>query len=216
MKNKLYYQFAGSCSLLLFAFLSYVVKFYPSWFQSFDSFFATLLYEMRPHLNGFFLWITQFANPVPLTILVVAVLVVLLYGKQYTEAIWLSMGVIGISGILNPLFKLFFMRERPALEHLVSEHSLSFPSGHAAASMVFYGSLILLVPIFIEAKALRWLAQAILVFLVLAIGFSRVYLGVHFPTDIIGGYTLSLSWLLLTFPIYQEQRFIWRFKNKQH
>lgn len=216
MKNKLYYQFAGSCSLLLFAFLSYVVKFYPSWFKPFDAFLSTPLYEIRPNLNGFFLWITQFANPVTLVILFVAVLAVLLYGKQYTEAIWLSGGVIGIAGILNPLFKLFFMRERPSLEHLVSEHSLSFPSGHAAASMVFYGSLILLIPIFIDSKSLRWLLQAILGFTILAIGMSRVYLGVHFPTDIIGGYALSLSWLLLTFPIYQEQRFIWRFKNKQH
>ena len=216
MKNKLYYQFAGSCSLLLFAFLSYVMKFYPSWIQPFDTFLAEPLYQLRPTLSGFFLWITQFANPIPLVILFLAVLVILLYGKQYTEAIWLSGGVILGAGILKPALKLFFLRERPTLEHLVTEHSFSFPSGHAVASMVFYGSLILLLPIFVENKQLRWFLQGLLGLIILSIGMSRIYLGVHYPSDILGGYALSLSWLLLTFPLYQEQRFIWRFKNKQY
>lgn len=149
-------------------------------------------------------------------ILFLAVLVILLYGKQYTEAIWLSGGVILVAGILNPVLKLFFLRERPTLEHLVTEHSFSFPSGHAVASMVFYGSLILLLPIFVENKQLRWFLQGLLGLIILSIGMSRIYLGVHYPSDILGGYVLSLSWLLLTFPLYQEQRFIWRFKNKQY
>ena len=216
MKNKLYYQFAGSCSLLLFAFLSYVVKFYPKWFQPFDTFLTTPLYQARPRLNGFFLWITQFANPIPLMILFLAVVIVLLYGKRYAETLWLSSGVILIAGLLNPVFKLFFARPRPALAHLVSEHSFSFPSGHASGSMIFYGGVILLLPSLIESKNLRLFLQIFLGLVILAIGMSRVYLGVHYPTDIIGGYTLSLSWLLLTYPIYEKQRFIWRFKNKQN
>ncbi|MGI6154775.1 MAG: phosphatase PAP2 family protein, partial [Enterococcus lemanii] len=124
---------------------------------------------------------------------------------------------IGIAGVLNPLLKLFFNRTRPStLAPLITEHSLSFPSGHATASMVLYGSLFFLLPLFIDSKFVQYALRSLLVLIILSIGVSRIYLGVHFPTDIIGGFSLSLSWLLLTFPIYQEKRFIWRFQNKQH
>ncbi|MHC5268521.1 phosphatase PAP2 family protein [Enterococcus sp. LJL98] len=216
MKQKLYYQFAGSCSLLVFAFLGYVVKFYPQWFHRFDTFFTTPLYQARPNFQSFFLWITQFANPLPIILLFLAISMVLLYGKQYAEVLWLSSGMVLIAGLFNPLFKLFFARPRPDLTHLVTEHSHSFPSGHAASSMVFYGALILLLPNLLHKQPIRLFLQGLLVLIILAIGCSRIYLGVHYPTDILGGYTLSLGWLLLTYPIYEKQRFIWRFKNKQN
>ncbi|MBM7709104.1 phosphatase PAP2 family protein [Enterococcus lemanii] len=216
-KNKLYYQFAGSCFLLFFTFLGYTVKFYPQWLKPFDTWVIEQIGSLRPQLTAFFLWITQFANPLTVVLLGLTLLFVLLYGKQYAEVIWLSGGVIGIAGGLNPLLKLFFNRTRPSiLAPLITEHSLSFPSGHATASMVLYGSLFFLLPLFIDSKFLQYALRSLLVLIILSIGVSRIYLGVHFPTDIIGGFSLSLSWLLLTFPIYQEKRFIWRFQNKQH
>ncbi len=216
-KNKLYYQFAGSCFLLFFTFLGYTVKFYPQWLKPFDTWVIEQIGSLRPQLTSFFLWITQFANPLTVVLLGLALLFVLLYGKQYAEVIWLSGGVIGIAGVLNPLLKLFFNRTRPStLAPLITEHSLSFPSGHATASMVLYGSLFFLLPLFIDSKFVQYALRSLLVLIILSIGVSRIYLGVHFPTDIIGGFSLSLSWLLLTFPIYQEKRFIWRFQNKQH
>ncbi|GGI65442.1 phosphatase PAP2 family protein [Enterococcus alcedinis] len=216
MKNKLYYQFAGSCFLLILTVLGYFVKSFPKVLQPFDQWVTGLVYNANDTLTPFFLWITQFANPLTIIILFLAILFVLLFGKQYAEAIWLSLSVIGISGVINPLLKLAFGRERPALEHLVSEHSLSFPSGHATASMILYGSLIFLLPLFIENKTLRLGLQILLGLVIFTIGLSRIYLGVHYPTDIIGGYSLALGWLLWSFPIYQEKRFIWRFQSKQN
>ena len=215
MKNKLYIQFAGSLSLVLFAFLGYVIKFYPTWIASFDQTITDWVRHLSPSRTSFFRWITQFANPIPIILLVAAVTFVLIYGKRYTETIWLTGGFIVISGIANPLLKLVFMRERPTIKHLVVEHSYSFPSGHATSSMVFYGALLLLLPIFIKHKPLLRTIQVLLGIFILLIGISRIYLGVHFPSDILAGFALSLGWLLLTYPIFHEQRFIWRFKNKQ-
>jgi Membrane-associated phospholipid phosphatase len=215
MKNKLYVQFAGSLSLVLFAFLGYVIKFYPSWIAPFDQTITDWVRHLSPSWTGFFMWITQFANPIPITILVASVTFVLIYGKRYTETIWLTGGFILIAGIANPLLKLVFTRERPTIEHLVIEHSYSFPSGHAASSMLFYGSLLLLLPIFIKNKPVLRIIQILLGILIFSIGTSRIYLGVHFPSDILAGFSLGLGWLLLTYPIFHEQRFIWRFKNKQ-
>ncbi|KAF1303351.1 phosphatase PAP2 family protein [Enterococcus sp. JM9B] len=215
MKNKVYTQFIGSCFLLLFVFLGYVVKFYPQWVSGFDSVLTDLVRSPYPHWNDFYLWITKFGNPSTVIILTLAFLIVLAIGKHYAETAWLGIGVLGIAGILNPLIKLVFTRERPTLLHLVTEHSYSFPSGHSTGSMVLFGTLIFLVPTLFTSTTARWIARIFLGFIILAIGISRIYLGVHFPSDIIGGYSLGLGWLFLTYPLYQKFRVILTFKKKR-
>ncbi|MGX7133449.1 phosphatase PAP2 family protein [Enterococcus songbeiensis] len=215
MKNKVYTQFIGSCFLLLFVFLGYVVKFYPQWVSGFDSVLTDLVRSPYPHWNDFYLWITKFGNPSTVIILTLAFLIVLAIGKRYAETAWLGIGVLGIAGILNPLIKLVFTRERPTLLHLVTEHSYSFPSGHSTGSMVLFGTLIFLVPALFTSTTARWIARIFLGFIILAIGISRIYLGVHFPSDIIGGYSLGLGWLFLTYPLYQKFRVILTFKKKR-
>ncbi|MCD1024903.1 phosphatase PAP2 family protein [Enterococcus sp. SMC-9] len=215
MKHKLYYQFAGSCSLLLFVFLGYVVKFYRQWLTGFDNFITSILRSGYPTWNSFFIWITKFANPATIVILALAFLFLFYRGKYYAEALWLFINVGLVSGIVNPLIKLVFQRERPTLEHLVSEHSFSFPSGHACASMILYGTLIFILPGLLKNKQILLGLQIMLGILIVLIGTSRIYLGVHFPSDIIGGYSLALGWLCLTYPYFSEKRFAWRFKNQQ-
>jgi len=197
MHKKLYFQFSGSCFLLLFVFLGYLVKFYPTWLVSFDETLTRIIRSGYPFWTPFFLWVTKFANPTTIILLFLAVLAVLVINKYYAEALWLSIGTIGIAGLSNPLIKLVFLRERPTLEHLVTESSFSFPSGHSTGSMVFYGTLLFLVPV------------------MGCIGISRIYVGVHFPSDVLGGFCVGLSWLLLTYPYYLQKRFVWRFTRKQ-
>ncbi|KAF1296688.1 phospholipid phosphatase [Enterococcus sp. JM4C] len=215
MKNKLYYQYAGSSALLILVFLGYVVRFYPSWLQGFDSVLTSVIRHPYPNWNSFYLWVTKFGNPSTMVILTAAFLLVLLMGKRYAEALWLTINVGLIGGLVNPLIKLVFLRQRPTLEHLVLETSYSFPSGHSNASMLLFGTLIFMTPLFIQHKQVRLVVQILLGCLILSIGVSRVYLGVHFPSDVLGGFCLGLSWLLLTYPIYEEKRFVWRFKSKQ-
>ncbi|WP_122645842.1 phosphatase PAP2 family protein [Enterococcus mediterraneensis] len=215
MKNKLYIQFAGSCFLLIFVFLGYVVKFYPKWLAGFDNTITSFVRMPYPAWNSFYLWITKFGNPSSVVILALAFLVVLVAGKHYAETVWLGVGVLGIAGVLNPLIKFVFLRERPTLEHLVTEHSYSFPSGHSTGSMVLFGTLLFLVPVFFHNTVGQWAARIVLGFLILSIGISRIYLGVHFPSDVLGGYTLGLGWLCLSYPLYQKQKVVWLFKRRQ-
>ncbi|WP_312498184.1 phosphatase PAP2 family protein [Enterococcus sp.] len=215
MQKKLYYQYAGSCFLLLFVFLGYIVKFYPSWLNPFDESLTRVIRSGYPLMTPFFLWVTKFANPVTIILLFLVVLVVFLINKYYAEALWLSLGTIGIAGLFNPLIKLVFLRERPTLEHLVVETSSSFPSGHSTGSMVFYGTLLLLVPILFKQPFWQWCLRILLGLLILLIGISRIYVGVHFPSDVLGGFCVGLSWLLLTYTYYLQKRFVWRFTRKQ-
>lgn len=213
--QKLYSQFIGSCFLLLLVFLSYVVKFHVPWLHGFDQFFTHLIRSGSPKMDPFFLWITKFGNPSTVTILFLVITGLFLYRKKYTEAIWLSLGIIGIVTIANSIIKFFIMRERPSLTHLVHTHSYSFPSGHANGSMILYGSLFLLIPLLINEFWIKRGLQLLCLLLILGIGTSRVYLGVHYPSDILAGYAEGLAWLGFSYPIFKEQRFIWRFKQKQ-
>lgn len=204
MNNKNYTRILGSLSLVILAFLGFSVKFYPSWLLPFDETVTQAVRQLYPSWSPFFLQVTRLANPLTIILLFLVVLLLLLYGKRRVEAIWFSSGVIGIAGIANPAIKLVFMRERPTLEHLVTEHSFSFPSGHSAASMVFYGTLICLIPFLIKNPTVQKILQVLLASLILLIGISRIYLGVHFPSDILGGFSLSLTWLLFTYPLFQK------------
>ena len=215
MKNKLYYQFAGSCFLLVFVFLTYVVKFYPQWLQGFDTQLANLVRGPYPDWHPFYLTVTKLGNPSMIIALTIFLVALLLLTKRYLEGIWLSAGFVIVAGIVNPLIKHAIYRQRPTLEHLVTETSYSFPSGHSATSMVVFGTLIFILPGIVKSKYLRLGLQGLLGLTILLIGCSRIYLGVHFPSDILAGFLLSLSWLCFTYPYYDERRFIWRFQGKQ-
>lgn len=104
--------------------------------------------------------------------------------------------VLAISGLANLALKEVINRARPDAEHLVSVATLSYPSGHAMSAMAFYGFLIYL---FYNFKLNRWLKSTVMItlgFFIIIIGLSRVYLGVHYPTDIIGGFIAGFIWVI--------------------
>ena len=92
--------------------------------------------------------------------------------------------------------KSFFARPRPLTPLLDPAVGLSFPSGHAMSSVTFYGLLIYIVYHYIESKALKISLSAGLVILILLIGFSRIYIRVHYLTDVIAGYSIGILWLV--------------------
>jgi len=99
--------------------------------------------------------------------------------------------------VFNNILKLIFMRLRPDLNVLVQETGYSFPSGHSMISIVFYGYLIYLIYHFISNKKIKWLLISLLSMLIMVIGFSRIYLGVHYFSDVIGGFTFGIVYLII-------------------
>lgn len=125
------------------------------------------------------------------------------YRKNTRLAVWYFLTVSVGAGAVNQLVKIFFRRPRPThIEHLIVQGGYSFPSGHAMGSIIAYGALLFLI---IRASK-TWLpvliASATLLPLIGLIGISRVYLGVHYPSDIIGGYSLGLAVLSLSIGLY--------------
>lgn len=99
--------------------------------------------------------------------------------------------------ILNQMIKYIVQRPRPIEHRIIDQFGYSFPSGHSMVSMAFYGFLIYLIYKRAKNKYLKWGLCTGLSFLILSIGISRIYLGVHYASDVIGGFCLSVSYLIV-------------------
>lgn len=106
-------------------------------------------------------------------------------------------GNLGISALLNNILKMILQRPRPTGYRLIEETGYSFPSGHSMASMAFYGFFIYLVYKNLKNKYIKWGLIAVLSLLIVLIGLSRVYLGVHYLSDVLGGFLVTISYLII-------------------
>lgn len=129
-----------------------------------------------------------------LTVSFLLALIWLVRGRRYGAAISLALVVVG-SQFLNNVLKLEFERPRPTpIPTLVPPQSWSFPSGHAMNSLAFYGFLAYLGWRLLRGRW-RWVCLAGAAALVILIGWSRMYLGVHYLTDVLAGYAAGFIWL---------------------
>ncbi|RYY63994.1 MAG: phosphatase PAP2 family protein, partial [Chitinophagaceae bacterium] len=113
---------------------------------------------------------------------------------------WYSIKIPAIalsSLVLMSGLKQFFGRERPLIPLLEPARGLSFPSGHALMSMTFYGMLIYITWHSVQDKRLKWTLIVCLFLFILAIGFSRIYLRVHYTSDVLAGFALGWLWIVL-------------------
>ena len=205
----------GSFALLLFVILGYMVKFYPEQLVAFDSPIQTWLRgDLPAFLTTFFKLVTSFIDPLGIIIWVSALVLFFLYKKWKIEAALLA-GNLVLHGILIKLIKLLYQRSRPSILHLVEEGGYSFPSGHSMATAIVVGTLIIIVQQRMQNQQIKRLVQGLLLLFILTIMASRVYLGVHYPTDVIGGALLGFAILNIEFPFYDKLRFQWRFNGKQ-
>lgn len=148
-----------------------------------------------PGLNKYFQFITD-AGDLYGYIIATAIAAVFFFLKFRNWKIILELlSVTILAALSNIALKRVINRARPDIEHLVVVESLSYPSGHAMSAMAFYGFLIYLSFRIKMAKWLRTLFCFLCVFLILGIGISRIYLGVHFPSDVLGGYMAGLIWI---------------------
>ena len=138
-------------------------------------------------------FITNFGGAIFLSIATV-MLFLLIKNKKIGLSIISNIVIITI---LNQLLKRILQRPRPTEFRIVEETGYSFPSGHSMVSMAFYGYLIYLIYRYIKNKYVKWTLVTILSILICLIGISRIYLGVHYTSDVLGGFLLSISYLVI-------------------
>lgn len=139
-------------------------------------------------------------------IFTLAAVIILFIRKMYVAGFWFGLTVFVSPGVLVSIIKLIVDRDRPDFLRLAFESSQSFPSGHSTASTVFYGliavSLILLIHTLWKRVLIGILALALISFVMA----SRIYLGVHFPTDVLAGFSFGTASVLFSLVLYQSVR----------
>ena len=180
-------------ALVLFSWLSEEV--FEGETKNFDGYVRTFVHHYSsPSLTAMMRFVTSLGSPSVLFSLFAIVSAAFLLAQWRAAALWLAIGVAG-SVILDITLKLLFHRARPMPFFSAMPLSYSFPSGHALSSFTFYGMLAGLLDARIHNGIVRVGVWAIAALLVLAIGFSRIYLGVHYPTDVIAGYCAAAVWV---------------------
>ena len=177
-------------SLIIFIILGYFVK------TKSDIYLDNIIYNfMSKFINNNLTNIIKFITFLGGATFVIALtLLALLFLKNKRIGILMSIDLIVIT-IFQYILKFIFARPRPIGINLIEETNYSFPSGHSLTAMAFYGFIIYL--IYKSNLKYKKVYIILLSILILLIGLSRVYLGVHFITDVLGGFTFSLFYLII-------------------
>lgn len=167
--------------------------------QSFDVSVSAYIFSFESvSMTSIMKKITFFSN---VEFAVFPVILITLYFLFIKPHRWYSIKVpvVAIGSIsFNLILKRIFDRPRPFLEHVVQASGLSFPSGHAMFSFSFYGLIIYIIWNSSINKYVKWAICTILSLLILMIGVSRVYLKVHFPSDVLAGFCAGFIWLVIS------------------
>lgn len=193
------------CLLLgLFLFLGISMHQGANWVHSLDQAGNDLLRNViSPNRTSFFKVMTHFGDAVTVVALGLVVTFIIYRFKSRELGTYFFATLLIGGGLAPTLLKLVFRRERPA-DKLIPESGFSFPSGHATGSMVLYGLLILIAMVALRHFLMKMILILVSLALLLLVGWSRVYLGVHYPTDILGGFLLGLSLIFISWSLYRR------------
>ena len=157
---------------------------------------------MNTNVTFIMTFISHLGSAITLITLTVG-FILLFKNRKYSKFITLNLILVFV---LNRILKLIIARPRPEVMKLVKEGGYSFPSGHAMVSFGFYGFLIYLAYKNINNKKIKYPLIIFLSVLILLIGISRIYLGVHYSTDVIGGFILGFIYLIIFIKYFYSKK----------
>lgn len=188
-------------------FLLFLVMFLTNNISGIDDFFYNLVIKLRSaQTTNFMKFITFFASIKFITSIVIVLLIFYFIKKN---RIFLGINILIIGEVLiNNILKVIVGRERPSLEHLVTEKSYSFPSGHTMVAVILYGYIIYLI---YKSKVNKYMKIGLITLfclLIILIMLSRIYLGVHFFSDVFAGLCLSLAYLIYMIDYLEKRKLL--------
>lgn len=197
----------GFLFLILFGIIAWSVHFESSWVASFDlTWIERIQAFVTEGKTSFIMKITELGNVRLVIVLTIILVIMLFFKRKYAEGLWLGGTVLLCAVVAVLTLKKLFDRDRPEYLQLVTKTNESFPSGHATATTIFYG-LIGLVLVLATTKLWKkfvvgFITLAWIVFILV----TRIYLGVHYPTDVIGGFLFGMASILISMGVYLVAR----------
>jgi undecaprenyl-diphosphatase len=154
-------------------------------------------------LTDVFRAVTRLGNFITLFAVTLVAVVIFWRRRERIDAAFVALAALGAQ-VLSTGMKLGFRRDRPFFpDPLATESTFSFPSGHALVSLAVYGSIALVLARRLSSHTQRALLLGATALLVIAIGFSRLYLGVHFLSDVLAGYAAGAAWLAFLYVVLE-------------
>ena len=180
--------------ILLIGFIVLTILLLTNNISSFDDFIYKYFFQMRnKFFDIFFIFFTRLGDIIPVTIITICLLMI--FNKEDRYILGSSMI---ITLLINQGLKYIIQRPRPPLEErLISQSGYSYPSGHSMMAMCLYGVLIYLINTKLKNKKLKIILTIILSIIILLIGVSRIYVRVHYPSDVLGAYLLTILILII-------------------
>ena len=182
-------------AIILFVILAIAIE--ADYLTRFESWvYSESIEHMSQGLTTILIIITNIGGPIGVA--AISLIIFLVPKLRNKIAIPVSITICS-SFIIDVILKHIFARERPNILRLISETSYSFPSGHAMVNMALYSMLIIYAYKLIKKGEIKWGAIAFMTVLVVLIGFTRIYLGVHYAGDIIGGWLLGFAVTMIVY-----------------
>jgi undecaprenyl-diphosphatase len=195
-------------SLLCFSLVATLV--HGQQIAQFDHQMISLIQGMEsPGLTLFMKVFTIIGSTPIVVILALSAMLFLYFVLHHRFELIFFISIVAGTAIINTLLKLYFVRQRPDLHRLIQETGYSFPSGHSMEAFALYASLAFLLWRHLSTRIGRSIIIILCVLMIILIGMSRIYLGVHYPSDVIGGYLASGVYFTLgvwLFQWYKEYR----------
>ncbi|WP_226037435.1 phosphatase PAP2 family protein [Aquibacillus saliphilus] len=166
--------------------------------RTFDSAIIDLLKTIETDtLDQLMIVITELGSVWFLTTLSILVILILWFAAKDKWGITTFIVAVAGGGTISKVLKHYYNRERPSINPEIDAIGYSFPSGHSMGSLIFYGFAIYFVARSKWSKAVKWSFAILSIILIFLIGISRVYLGAHFPSDVLAGYLAGTVWMTL-------------------
>lgn len=172
-----------------------------------DSIVTQVVYSTRTdELTQVMKDVTFLGGPTFLGVSIIVSIIFLWKSRRKTALVFAFILLTGI--VLNLLLKSTFQRPRPVLMPLVEEYSYSFPSGHSMNSFIFFTAVYFYIFRRNKDQATKYILLSVCMAVIFLIGLSRVYLGAHYPSDVIAGYSAGMCWFLLVLLFERSLDFI--------
>ena len=166
-----------------------------------------------PAMDGFMLFMTELGSSFMLGLLLIISMIWLVAKRKNLYGMLFYLITVAGGGLVNLFLKNFFERERPDLNRMIEATGYSFPSGHSMGSMTYYGFLVYLI-LRSNRKPLSKAGWGMFFCLVIVlIGISRIYLGVHYPSDVLAGYMAGGVWLVLCISLLEV---MYLYRGRKH